>query len=282
MKSLLLLSWSFLLLLPISSRGGEVQTKKGSTHEVPYRLTDTQHVLVRAKINGKGPFNFILDTGAPALFVGTEVGKQLGIEADESGWATFETFEIEGGVVLRNAKGRIETPFQLEGMNGLGLAGAPLHGMIGYNVLARFRLGFDFTKDKMTWTELDFHPGVPRGIRAQGGAGGLDALGTIMKFLGGLIGKKAEPELTLRGFLGIELADGQGGVEVTAVLAGSPATKAGLRVGDRIRNFQGKEVRTSADVTGLASTLTPGKPARFQVIRGAETKEFNVKLAEGL
>jgi hypothetical protein len=282
MKSLSRLSWSLLLLLPMSSRAEDIQRKGGPTHEVPYRLTDTQHVLVRAKINGKGPFNFILDTGAPALFVATSVGKQLGIEADESGWATFKTFEIEGGVVLRNAKGRIETPFQLEGMNGLGLAGAPLHGMIGYNVLAQFRLGFDFTKDKMTWTELDFQPGIPLGIRAQGGAGGLDALGTIMKFLGGLIGKKPEPEWAFRGFLGIELADREGGVEVTAVLADSPAAKAGLRLGDRIRSFQGKEVRTCADVTRLASALTSGKPARFKAIRGAETKEFNVKLGEGL
>jgi len=282
MKSFSWLSWSLLLFLPISSRADDVQTKAGPTHQVPYRLTDTQHVLVRAKINGKGPFNFILDTGAPALFVATEVGKQLGIEADDNGWATFKTFEIEGGVVLRNAKGRIETPFQLEGMNGLGLAGAPLHGMIGYNVLARFRLGFDFTRDKMTWTELDFHPGVPQGIRGQGGAGGLDALGTIMKFLGGLIGKKAEPRWAFRGFLGIELADSKRGVEVTRVLAGSPAEKAGLQVGDRIGSFQGKEVQTSADVIRLGSALTPGKPARFQASRGAEMKEFNVKLAEGL
>lgn len=32
------------------------------THEVPYRLTPMQNVLVRAKINGKGPFNFMVDT----------------------------------------------------------------------------------------------------------------------------------------------------------------------------------------------------------------------------
>ena len=42
---------------------------------VPYRLSKTQHVLVRAKINGKGPYNFIVDTGAPALFVSTGVAK---------------------------------------------------------------------------------------------------------------------------------------------------------------------------------------------------------------
>src|SRR6266704_386511 len=68
--------------------------------EVPYRLTDVKHVLIRAKINGKGPFNFILDTGAPALFVSTAVCKKLGIEPDKNGWGAFDRFEIEGGVVV--------------------------------------------------------------------------------------------------------------------------------------------------------------------------------------
>jgi membrane-associated protease RseP (regulator of RpoE activity) len=276
------LPWCLILLVSISLRADEVRKANETTHQVPYRLTKTQHVLVRAKINGKGPFNFILDTGAPALFVATSVGKQLGLEPDRSGWGTFKTFEIEGGVVLHNAKGRIETPFQLEGMNGFGLAGAPLHGMIGYNILAQFRLEFDFTKDKMAWTELDFRPGVPRGLGGRGGAGALDALGTVMKFLGGLVGKKAEPEWAFRGFLGIEFADKEGGVEITAVLPESPADRAGLKVGDRIQDFQGEEVRTCADMTRLASALTPGKQAKVKTIRGTETKEFKVKISEGL
>jgi hypothetical protein len=40
------------------------QKEQPATLEIPYKLTDTKHVLVRAKINGKGPFNLILDTGA--------------------------------------------------------------------------------------------------------------------------------------------------------------------------------------------------------------------------
>ena len=49
---------------------------------------------------------------------------KLGIEPDKYGWGTFNRFEIEGGAVITKAKGRVEDPFQLEGMNGLGLAGA--------------------------------------------------------------------------------------------------------------------------------------------------------------
>src|SRR5262249_58255048 len=75
--------------------------------QVPFRLTDTKHVLIRAKINGKGPFNFILDMGAPALFVGTAVCKKLGIEADMRGWGTFDRFEVEGGLVLEQALRRV-------------------------------------------------------------------------------------------------------------------------------------------------------------------------------
>lgn len=35
----------------------------GRSYRVPYRLTDTNHLLVRVRIDGKGPFNFLVDTG---------------------------------------------------------------------------------------------------------------------------------------------------------------------------------------------------------------------------
>src|SRR2546421_11604773 len=69
----------------------------GPAVQVPYRLTLTNHVLVRAKINGKGPFNFILDTGAPALFLSKKVADKGGGTADGRGWAAFGRFEVEGG-----------------------------------------------------------------------------------------------------------------------------------------------------------------------------------------
>src|SRR5437762_7126430 len=95
--------------------------------QVPYRLTQTQHVLVRAKVNGKGPFNFILDTGAPALFVATKVAEKAGVEPDRRGWARVDRFEVEGGGVFRLADAKVEDLFQMEGINGMGLAGVELH-----------------------------------------------------------------------------------------------------------------------------------------------------------
>src|SRR4051794_2343719 len=100
------------LCLAPPARAAEPARARARSYEVPYRLTVPKHVLVRAKINGKGPFNFILDTGAPALFVATAVCDKLGVRADRNGWGTFERFEIEGGVVLPRLRGRVETPFQ--------------------------------------------------------------------------------------------------------------------------------------------------------------------------
>src|SRR5438094_1951025 len=247
MKSFLYLFAPLSLAFVPSVLADDGKQAKGEVFQVPYRLTATQHVLVRAKINGKGPYNFILDTGAPALFVSTAVGKKLGLSADKGGWATLDRFTLEGGATVTKAKARIEDPFQLEGMNGLGLAGAHLDGIIGYNILARFRIEFDFTQPKMGWTRLYYEPPPPKGLGVQGGApGGLDAIGTLMKFMGTMLGRKATPGVVLRGFLGIELVEAGAKLEVKWVLAGSPAAAAGIKKGDQIVQFQGKEVASSA------------------------------------
>src|SRR5258708_30160729 len=74
-----------------------VPQKQAEVYWVPYRLSDVKHVVVRIKINGKGPFNFIVDTGAPAVYIGTAVAKELGINIDgKEGDHTFDSFEVEG------------------------------------------------------------------------------------------------------------------------------------------------------------------------------------------
>jgi serine protease DegQ len=252
--------------------------------EVPYRTTIPKHIMVRAKINGKGPFNFILDTGAPALFVSTAVCKKLGIEPDAKGWGVFDKFEIEGGVVIPKAKGRIEDPFQLEGMNGMGLAGAELHGIIGYNILAKYRMEIDFTKDKMVWTPLDFEPVAPLGLGGKGGgSGGLELVGSIMKVLGAFLGKKPTPDVVTRGFLGVELEQkGDDVVMIKKVLENSPADKAGVKAGDRITKVKGRTIENIQDIERFIKKMKADEPVALTVERDKGTKEIEFKTGEGL
>lgn len=256
---------------------------ESKSYKIPYRMTIPRHIVVRAKLNGKGPFNFILDTGAPALFVATRVGEKAGVRIDDRGWGTIGRFEIEGGLTLRNVRGRIETPFQLEGMNGMGLAGLEIHGLIGYQLLARYRMEIDFTRDKMVWTELDYRPDVPLGMGQKGGGqGGLEVFGSLMKTLGGFLGRRSAPELTLRGFLGMTLTDGDENPVVAAVLDQGPAGAAGLKTGDVLTHVQGRTVTNVADVLRLARRVSPGTRVTLTVRRNGEAREIAFTAAEGI
>jgi hypothetical protein len=274
---------SICLLAPICPTSPPLQQKGdvGVAYQIPFRLTDTLHILVRAKIDGKGPFNFIVDTGAPALFIATDVAKKLEIVPDKNGWATIARLELEGGAVIPDAKARIETPFQLEGMNGIGLAGATLHGIIGYTVLARYRMELDFTTDRMTWTRLDHDPTPPQGMNKGSAPAGLDALGGVMKLMGSLMGKKPETVFQMRGFLGFEFAEVDQGVTVTNVLPGSPADQAGLKANDRLVQFQDKPVTSAASLLRHAAAVTPGKSVRMTVTRDGTRQEIRIGAGTG-
>jgi membrane-associated protease RseP (regulator of RpoE activity) len=273
----------FLLLValgsPVHADLGRPKPSAG-TYLVPYRLTDTFHVLVRAKINAHGPYNFIVDTGAPAMFIETAVAKQIGLEPND-GWATLKTLQIEGGVSIANARARIETPFQLEGINGLGLAGARINGMIGYNILARYRIEIDFSKDQMSWTELGYVPPPPP-LVGKAAAGGLDTLGAIMKFIGAWLGKKASPDQVPRGFLGVRFAPGEDTPKVDGVLPGTSAALAGIRPGDIVSRIGDKEVESVADVHRIIARHGQGESLPIQVRRAGKSINLVVKLAKGL
>src|SRR6185437_9954477 len=148
--------------------------------------------------------------------------------------------DLEGGATLHDLKARVEDPYQLEGMNALGLPGATIDGILGFTVLGRFRMEFDPTRDRMTWTRLDYVPKDPPVPRRGANAvpppemQGMNALGALAKVFALFSGRQPEDILRPRGLLGIELAESDGIVRVAGVLADSPASKSGVKVGDRL------------------------------------------------
>lgn len=263
-------------------------------YEIPYRLTDTKHVLVRAKLNGKGPYNFILDTGAPAVFIPKKIATEIGIKPDREGWGTFDKFEIEGGLTVDKARTRVADLFQLEGMNGMGLAGVELHGVIGYNVLAQYRITYDFAADKLVWIHLpDFEPPAIRGIGRTNSQGGLEILGPMMKMLAGFMGIEPNFNIHPRGFLGLELDDSKDGVVIKRLVANGPAAKGGLKIGDKIESIgvviakkRGKPRMTDIDdlrdFNRILGEVNPGDEAQFKVRRGESTETITVQFGKGL
>lgn len=274
-----------LALTPVGAadKDKKAPPKPATTYEVPYRLTDTKHVLVRVKLNGKGPFNFIIDTGAPALILTEATAKKAGGKADGS-WTTFDALEVEGGVKIDDARGLAIDPFQLKGMNSMGLAGVELHGMMGFNVLARYRIEYDFTETTLKWTPVDFKVADPKRVQVDkdGGQGGLEMIGTLMQVLSAFSGKKPDFTVHPRGFVGAELAAEKEELVVKSVLAGGPADQAGLKAGDRIETARGKTLKKPDDLLEAVKKLPEGASLKLSIKRGDDTKDITIQLGRGL
>ncbi|HEX9398128.1 MAG TPA: trypsin-like peptidase domain-containing protein [Burkholderiales bacterium] len=83
-----------------------------------------------------------------------------------------------------------------------------------------------------------------------------------------------------RGRLGLAMQDiaGAEGINVTEVQAASPAAEAGLRKGDVITAFNGREVRGAAELRARLSVVPVGERVELRVRRGAETLAIAAKI----
>lgn len=260
--------------------------EKPVSYQVPYRISKTQHIVVRARINDSAPLNFVVDTGAPVFFIAEEAAKKAGIKSDEKGWALIDEVRFEGKLRAQKVKARIETPFQLKGMNGMKLAGMELHGLIGYSLLAKYEIHIDTKKDHMTWTPLDWIPPEPQGLGGSGkknsqGAS-LEFLGSFMQGLGSLSGTKAGQPSKVRGFTGLILEQKNEKVLVARVIPDSPAAIAGIFKGDELIKIGEGKVRELPDAQQQLGAISAPDQIEITLGRNKEIRKITLKTAFGL
>ena len=95
-----------------------------------------------------------------------------------------------------------------------------------------------------------------------------------------------------RGFLGVSLQDispalaeafgleQQSGAIINEVLDSSPASKAGLKIGDIVISIDGKKILNSNDVANRIGLLPVGEIIKFKVLRNGKQLEFIVTVDE--
>lgn len=94
---------------------------------------------------------------------------------------------------------------------------------------------------------------------------------------------KMVEKLKTRGWAGIEMDTFEdGGLRVTAVIAGSPAQKGGLKVGDILREVNGVPYRKDnmAALDKIYQMMVPNQTLTYTVERQAKTLQVQVKLAK--
>ena len=129
--------------------GGKHQTT------IPFKLINN-HIYAHAKVNGKGPFQFVFDTGGANL-VGPPLAKTLGLEgkgdiqARGAGTNTMKA-SIASVKSLQVGDALIENQlFMVLPLNTMGhIEGVPMPGMVGFETFRRFVTRIDYGNKTIT------------------------------------------------------------------------------------------------------------------------------------
>jgi hypothetical protein len=127
---------------------------------IPFSFTRNL-VIVRLKIDNKGPFNFIMDTGVgmmiitdPSLVDSVEVFKTrsvqlggLGSGLDNEGYVTSLLKVDIPGLTSYNIQAAI---LKKDNLGLSNLVGMPIHGLLGYDFFSRLTVKVDFGDTTIT------------------------------------------------------------------------------------------------------------------------------------
>jgi predicted aspartyl protease len=127
--------------------------------ELPIRLANPAKplILVDVHANGRGPFQFAIDTGTSTTAIAPELAKQLGVKSSPVGAGTT------GGAPVDFSAGVLQS-FQLGGAKIDNMAvvvadfftmlnaaiGAKLDGIVGYNFLRNYKVAIDYPGETLT------------------------------------------------------------------------------------------------------------------------------------
>lgn len=239
---------------------------------VPLEVLKSKHVAIQVKVNGKGPYRLIFDTGAPVTLVSNRLAREAGVTIKGStlfgvGEAEVERFEAGEARVdgLRVVVMNHPTIQAMEAVVGR------LDGIVGLTFFSRFDATIDYQAATLRL--------APCGYRAP------DLLQSMNeKMMGGLRGGAREPTVAPRRvLLGVELEERPEGAVVSKVAAGGAAHAAGLKAGDRIVLFDGRWILNPRDLVEAVSLLPPGEAVPVKVRRGkAEDAELTLRARRGL
>jgi S1-C subfamily serine protease len=84
------------------------------------------------------------------------------------------------------------------------------------------------------------------------------------------------------GYIGVMIKKADGGIEVSGVGGDSPAEKAGVKMGDVIKKFNGDEVQCLPleEFVKKVKATKPGDEIKLTVVRDGKEKEIKVKVGK--
>ena len=246
--------------------------------KVPFKLLPSRHMLIEVEINGKGPYKLIFDTGAPLNIVTSRLGKATGISKGGggglAGLLTGGLNQVEiatmtlGDVTAKKVAAVVmDHPTVKAISDAFAEEHGTIDGIVGFPFFARFATTVDYQKKELSLSPREYKPGnyiedLTKSLTEAGeNAGQAKVVGPAG--LWGFALKKLK-------------ADDEPGVTVGEVYEGTPAAKAGLKVGDRVLTIDGRWSDSLGDAHVAVSLVKPGRKADVTLTRDGKPLTISI------
>jgi hypothetical protein len=245
---------------------------------VKFELLTTKHMVLQIKINGKGPYRVIFDTGAPVTLINTKTAKESGLITKKTPQPAFSLF---GPVVQTNIQKLEIGDLKAESVPVIVMDHptvkvisevlGPVEGIVGFPFFARYRMTLDYQAKELTFVPSGFVP--------------TDILQSLLMAL--MARDKPAPTIlapaALWGFVVDKDKDDETpGVTIKKVLPASAAARAGLQIGDRLLTLDDRWTDSVNDCYTAAGYVRPGTEVKVVVRREGKEKELLVTPQAGL
>ncbi|WP_435018111.1 aspartyl protease family protein [Tundrisphaera sp. TA3] len=243
---------------------------------VPFELVASNHIVVRAKINGKGPYRLVFDLGAPVTLLGNRAAEESGAIAKDAPKSFLMAMRGEGDIKSMEVGDLTASDIPVVVLDHPtlkalgGFLGRPLDGIMGYTFFARYRTTIDYQSKTMSFAPVDH-----------------EVRNLIKELPDRLAGPKVAKDRILApaGLWGLALgdpaADGSG-VAIRSVRAGSAAEAAGLKAGDLLTTIDGRWTTSVADVFAAAGGVAAGRDAEVVALRDGQEVRLTVRPVGGI
>jgi predicted metalloprotease with PDZ domain len=270
----------FVVVFPIRADAPKVEKETAKPVTVPFELLKTGHMAVMIKINGKGPYRVIFDTGAPVSLINNKVAKESGL-LDNVKKPLFSLFNTAGQTSIKSLE---IGDLKAENVNtivmdhptveAISKALGPIEGIVGFPFFARYKTTINYQAKELTFVPNGFDPP--------------DVMQELAASLMTMINEKQPKAKVLApaaqwGIIATkEPKDEDAGVAVKEVYADSAAAKAGLKAGDRVLTLDGRWTDSLRDLYDAAGFVKAGTAVKVKVLRDGKEKELTIKPASGL
>jgi hypothetical protein len=246
---------------------------------VPFELLPSRHMVIKAMVNGKGPYRLIFDTGAPIMLINTKLAKEAGV-TDKAMKPAFSPFGAMGQFSIKSlelgdlkAEGVSTIVMDHPTVSLISKFFGPIDGIVGFPFFARYRTTVDYQAKELTF--------VPNGFKP---------VDMVQALTVALLARSAKSDevrtVAPAGQWGLVVDKGDkddaAGVTVTEVRPDSAAAKAGVKPGDRLLTLDGRWTDSVTDAFQAASRVKPGRAVALVVRRGGQDVTLTVAPRAGL